>query len=154
VRLRVGILLLAMLAAGCASSQPPAPPPVGRLALQISPNPVPATPLENDRWEFSFDVEIREEGGSDVTIDSVRADVVAFGGLRVASRTMDRAEIERRGYAPLVRANSRVRYHFVQKHDVPDPRLLEAVSAEVFVEGTDSTGRSSTARTTVTIARQ
>lgn len=142
----------ALLPVACATVSPPAPKPA-RLTLRVTPNPIVAAPLDGDRYQFDFELEIREEGGSAVTIDRVSADVVAFGGLRIASRKMDAAEIARRGYATRVEANRAVRYAFSQKHDVPDDRLLEAVKAELLIEGTDALGNRTTARATVGVVR-
>ena len=151
---RFALLMLALLTIGCASSRAPQPPPPGRLTLQVSPNPIVAVPLGDDRWQFDFDVVVREDGGSDVTIDRVSADVVAFGGLRVASAELDRAELVKQGYASRVAAGHDIRYHFSQKHAVPDEHLLDAVKAEVLIEGTDAAGQQTVARTTVTVRRK
>ncbi len=145
-------LAAALLSGACATAPPPAPEPA-RLTLRVTPNPIVATPLDGDRYQFDFELEIREEGGSDVTIDRVSADVVAFGGLRIASRKMDAAEIARRGYATSVGAKRSVRYVFSQKHDVPDDRLLESVKAELLIEGTDALGNPTTARASVGVIR-
>jgi hypothetical protein len=145
-------LALALVAGACATAPPPPSLP-GRLTLHVTPNPIVAIPLDGDRYQFDFDLEIREEGGSDVTINRVSADVLAFGGIRIASRKMDAAEIERRGYATSVGARRSIRYRISQKHDVPDERLLEAVKAELLIEGTDSLGNRTTARATVGVVR-
>lgn len=146
-------LAAALLSGACATAPPPPPPEPARLTLRVTPNPIVATPLDGDRYQFDFELEIREEGGTDVTIDRVSADVVAFGGLRIASRKMDAAEIARRGYATSVDARRSVRYAFSQKHDVPDDRLLESVKAELLIEGTDALGNRTTARATVGVVR-
>ncbi len=145
-------LVVTALAAACASAPPPLPTP-GRLSLRVTPNPIVATPLDGDRYQFDFELEIREEGGSDVAIDRVSADVLAFGGLRIASRKMNAAEIERRGYATKVAAGHVVHYAISQKHDVPDDRLLDAVKAELLIEGTDELGNRTTSRATVGVVR-
>jgi len=142
----------ALLAGACATAPPPSVQP-GRLTLRVTPNPIVATPLDGDRYQFDFELEIREEGGSDVVIDRVSADVLAFGGLRIASRKMNAAEIERRGYPTSVGARRSIRYPFSQKHDVPDDRLLDAVKAELLIEGTDALGNRTTARATVGVLR-
>ena len=153
-RIATGALaLVATLLSGACATPPPPPQEPARLTLRVTPNPIVATPLEGDRYQFDFELEIREEGGSDVAIDFVSADVVAFGGLRIASRTMDAAEIARRGYATSVGANRSIRYAFSQKHDVPDDRLLDSVKAELLIEGTDALGNRTTARATVGVVR-
>lgn len=145
-------LVAALLPVACATIPPPVAQPA-RLTLRITPNPIVATPLDGDRYQFDFELEIREEGGSAVAIDRVSADVVAFGGLKIASRKMDAAEIARRGYATRVEAGRSIRYAFSQKHDVPDDRLLEAVKAELLIEGTDALGNRITARASVGVVR-
>jgi hypothetical protein len=141
-------LAIALFAAACATAPPPPPSP-GRLSIRVTPNPIVATPLDDEKFQFDFELEIREEGGSDVSIDRVSAEVLAFGGLRIAGRRMKADEIARRGYATSVRAGEAIRYSFSQKHDVPDERLLGSVRAELLVEGTDALGNSTTARATV-----
>jgi len=145
-------LAVVLLATACASA-PVAPPLPGRLSLHVTPNPIVATPLDGDSYRFDFVLEIREEGGSDVTIERVSAEVLAFGGLRIASRKMNADEIARRGYATSVRAGDSVRYAISQKHDVPDERLLDAVKAELLIEGTDALGNRTTARASVGVRR-
>lgn len=148
-----GLALAVVLFATACATAPVAPPAPGRLSLHVTPNPIVATPLEGDAYRFDFVLEIREEGGSDVTIDRVSADVLAFGGLRIASRKMNADEIARRGYATSVRAGDVIRYAISQKHDVPDERLLDAVKAELLIEGTDALGNRTTARATVGVTR-
>lgn len=148
-----GLALAVVLFATACASAPVAPASPGRLSVRVTPNPIVATPLERDAYRFDFVLEIREEGGSDVSIDRVSADVLAFGGLRVASRKMNAAEIARRGYATSVRAGSSIRYAISQVHDVPDERLLAAVKAELLIEGTDALGNRTTARATVGVVR-
>jgi hypothetical protein len=151
-RLALAALAVVLLATACATA-PPVPARPGRLSIHVTPNPIVATPLAGEKFRFDFELEIREEGGSDVAIDRVSADVVAFGGLRIASRRMNAAEIERRGYATSVRAGRSIRYVISQKHDVPDERLLGAVKAELLIEGTDALGNKTTARATVGVRR-
>lgn len=153
MRLISGLALaVAMLATACATA-PAAPRPPGRLSVHVTPNPIVATPLDGDAYRFDFVLEIRDEGGSDVTIERVSADVLAFGGLRIASRKMAADEIARRGYATSVEAGGSIRYAISQKHDVPDERLLEAVKAELLIEGVDALGNRTTARATVGVVR-
>jgi hypothetical protein len=52
-----------------------------------------------------------------------------------------------------VRAGDVIRYAISQKHDVPDERLLDAVKAELLIEGTDALGNRTTARATVGVTR-
>lgn len=145
-------LAVATLATACATA-PQAPPSPGRLTVRVTPNPIVATPLEGEKFRFDFELEIREAGGSDVSIDRVSAEVLAFGGLRIAGRTMNADEIERRGFATKVRGGDAIHYSFSQKHDVPDERLLGAVKAELLIEGTDALGNKTTARATVGVIR-
>jgi hypothetical protein len=148
---RLAIPLLLVLASGCTSSVPPEERPPGRLAIEIVPNPIPATHLGDDVYEIAFAIAIREVGGSDVTIDYVSAEAIAFGGLRVARTRLDQDEIRRRGYPTMVKAGRVIRYSIREKRALPDERLLDSVRAEVLIVGTDAAGRPSSTRTTVTI---
>jgi len=151
------LLLGAVVAcAGGGGSMSPAAPSAGHgaITIQVIPNPIVATSLGGDRYEFPFEVVVRETGGHAVTINRVSADVVALGALRVAQESYDSAKIQSLGFPTSIAANGELRYRFAQRHSVTDDRLFGAVTAELTVEGTDNTGTPTTGRTSVTVTRK
>lgn len=125
----------------------------GRLTLAIDPNPIVATKVAGDTYQFPFVVIVREVGGAPVTITDVRADVRALGGLKISSVTYDAAEITRRGFSSHLPANGELRYSFTERKEVSDDRLFTSVSADLTVNGTDDSGVQTSAQTTVTVRR-
>ncbi|HVT04944.1 MAG TPA: hypothetical protein VHL58_16390 [Thermoanaerobaculia bacterium] len=153
-KLLASLLLIAITA--CSSrggAQSTGAPGHGRLTLAVEPNPIEATKVSGDTYQFPFTVIIREVGGSAVTITDVRADVLALGGLRISSATYDAAELVRRGFSTQLPANGELRYSFSERKNVSDDRLFTSVSADLTVNGTDNTGVPTSARTTVTVTR-
>jgi hypothetical protein len=120
----------------------------------VSPNPIIATKVSGETYEFPFEVLIRETGGRPVEITRVSADVYALGGtIRIANESYDAARIRSLGYSTSIPANGQVRYRFAQRREVPDDRLFGSVSADLRVDGRDDTGTATTASTTVTVRR-
>lgn len=153
---RAVLLPLILLAAFCggARNQPPTSVPGhGAIRIQIVPNPIVATKVSGNTYDFPFEVVIREVGGRTVDITRVSADVYALGGIRIADESYDAARINSLGYATRVPANGELRYRFSQRREVPDERLFGGVTAEIRVEGRDDTGAPATASTTVTVRR-
>lgn len=151
-------LLLVVAASGCSSSgsdrgTSPVELGHGSLSMTVNPNPIRAQKVAGDEYDFPFEIIVTERGGADVTIDRVSVDVTALGGLNVYSESYDRTEIERRGFNTRVPARGEVRYSFKPRKDVTDDRLFTAVEADLSVSGTDSAGRRTTARTSVTVRR-
>ena len=151
------ILLLTFCAsgggAGSPSTEPAVAPGRGAISIEIVPNPIVATRVSGDTYEFPFEVVVRETGGQRVTIDRVSADVLALGAIRVAQESYDAARINSLGYATAVPARGTLRYTFHPRKQVDDERLFGGVSAEIRAEGRDVSGNEVTARTTVTIRR-
>jgi hypothetical protein len=155
---RFTLLLLLGAVAACAggggSSRSTAQPGHGALAIEVIPNPIVANNVGGDRYEFPFEVVVRETGGHPVTISRVSADVLALGSLRVAQESYDAARIQSLGFQTVVPANGELRYRFNQRHSVTDERLFGNVEAQLTAEGTDDTGTPTTARTTVTVTKR
>lgn len=125
----------------------------GSLQLVVDPNPIIATRVSGNTYEFPFEIVLRETGGVAVNVDRVTLNVTALG-MNLYSETMDRAEIARRGYPTSLPAGGEIRYRLSPRRDVESDALFSAVSADVVVEATDVNGNSANARTTVTVRRQ
>ena len=147
------IVLLAAFCGGARSHPPTSVPGHGAIRIEIIPNPIVATKVSGNTYDFPFEVVIREIGGRTVDVTRVSADVYALGGIRIADESYDAARINSLGYATRVPANGELRYRFSQRREVPDDRLFGNVTAEVRVEGRDDTGAPATASTTVTVKR-
>lgn len=125
----------------------------GAIAVEVDPNPIRATPVSGNMYEFPFDVIVRETGGHPVTVTSVSATVRGPGGFVVAREDYDAARMGALGYRTHVPANGELRYHFAPRKEVPDERLFGSVSAQLTVEATDEGETATSASTTVTITR-
>ena len=147
------ILLSTFCAGGRGRDTVSAQPGHGAISIQVVPNPVVATKVSGDTYEFPLQIVIRETGGRPVDISRVSADVYALGGIRVANESYDAAKITSLGFATRIPANGEARYRFVQRHSVPDERLFGGVSAELKVEARDDSGTPTTATTSVTVTR-
>jgi hypothetical protein len=147
------IVLLATFCAGARSQPPTSVPGHGAIRIEIIPNPIVATKVSGNTYDFPFEVVIREVGGHVVDITRVSADVYALGGIHIADESYDAARINSLGYATRVPANGELRYRFSQRREVPDDRLFGNVTAEIRVEARDDTGAPATASTTVTVKR-
>jgi hypothetical protein len=154
VLISISILLLsAACATQDADTQPSALPGHGAIAMTIVPNPIVATSLGGDMYEFPFEIVVRETGGHPVRITSVSTDVYALGAMRVASESYDTAKINSLGYATSLPAQGELRYAFRPRKQVTDERLFGGVTAEVQVDAVDDTGTSASTSTTVSIRR-
>jgi hypothetical protein len=155
---RFTLLLLLGAVAACAggggSSPSVAQPGHGAISIQLIPNPIVATNVGGDRYEFPFEVVVRETGGRSVNVNRVSADVLALGSIRVAQESYDAAKIQSLGYQTNIPANGELRYRFSPRHSVTDERLFGGVEAQLTVDATDDTGTPATARTTVTVTKQ
>lgn len=123
----------------------------GALSISIEPNPIVAKHISGTVYEFPFDVIVRETGGRRVDVQRVTADVFALGGLKVDSDTYDRARMQKLGYPTSVPANGELRYHFAQRHEVPNARLFSSVRADLRIEAVDEAGGALMATTSVTV---
>ena len=150
------LLPLLLIAAACNSGSGntvTAAPGKGAVSLQVVPNPIVATRVSGNTYDFPFEVVVRETGGRPITINRVSATVVGPGGLTFGSETWDGDRIRSMGYSTSVGPNSEVRYRFSLRKEVPDDRLFGNVSAELRVEAVDDTGTPTSATTRVTVTR-
>ena len=125
----------------------------GAISIEVVPNPIVATQVSGDTYDFPFEVVVRERGGRDVEIDRVSADVRALGGIPVAEETYDANRIRSLGYGTRVPANGELRYRFAPRKSVPDDRLFGGVSARLTVNGHDDSGEPTSSRVDVTVRR-
>jgi hypothetical protein len=156
---RFAILALALLPLACATprggtSKSTSTPGHGAIKLTITPNPVVATNVGGNTYEFPFDVVIRETGGHPVTIERVTANVFAAGGIPVASESYDAAKIQSLGFATAIQAKGEIHYHFAPRKDVADERLFTSVYGDIRVEGIDDNGARTSTTTTITLKKR
>ena len=154
---RLAILALAVLPLACATqragTKSTSTPGHGAIKLTITPNPVIATNVGGNTFEFPIDVVVRETGGHPVTIERVTANVFTAGGIQVASESYDAAKIQSLGFATAIQAKGELHYHFVPRKDVPDERLFSSVYGDVRVEGIDDNGARTSTTTTITLKK-
>lgn len=155
-RAAIASLVLA-LSAGCARQSPapvaaPAPAETrGVLQVVVEPNPIVAIPVDGETWQFPFTLRIRELGGASVEIERVGVDVFAVAGLKVYSTTLDRDEIDKKGYPRQLAPHGEIRYALTPRQKIPDARLFSSVVAELWAEGTDAGGTAVSTRTRVSV---
>lgn len=155
---RLAILALAVLPLACATpragtTKSTSTPGRGAIKLTITPNPVVATNVGGNTYEFPFDVVVKEIGGHPVTIERVTANVFTAGGIQVATESYDAAKIQSLGFATAIQAKGEIHYHFVPRKDVPDERLFTSVYGDIRVEGIDDNGSRTTTTTTITLKK-
>ncbi len=148
---RAAFAAILLLTLSCA--RPAVVPGYGAVGIQIIPNPIIATKVSGDTYDFPFEVVVRETGGHPIEVDRVSADVYALGGVRIATESYGAARIRSLGYSLSVPANGELRYRFAPRRAVADDRLFSAVSADLRVDAHDETGATTTASTTVTVRR-
>ncbi|MDP9360477.1 MAG: hypothetical protein M3P29_03390 [Acidobacteriota bacterium] len=156
---RLVIIALVLLPFACATPRPgttknSSTPGHGAITLTITPNPVVATNVGGNAYEFPFDVVVKETGGHPVMIDRVTANVYAGGGIPVATESYDAARIQTLGFATAIPAKGEIHYHFNPRKDVPDDHLFSSVYGDVRVEATDDNGSRASTTTTITVKRK
>ena len=152
IALAFSLIVLAACAGGPQSGTTSVPG-RGAIEVQVNPNPIRATQVSGDMYEFPFEVVVRETGGRAVTVTSVTATVHGPGGFVVGRDEWDAGRIRALGYSTTVPANGQLRYRFAPRREVPDERLFGSVSAQLSVEGTDDAETPTTASTVVTVTR-
>lgn len=150
-------LVLILIATAACNSGPQntitAAPGKGAVAIQIVPNPIVATHVSGDTYDFAFEAVVRETGGRPITVTRVTATVYAPGGFNVGEESWDAAKIKSMGYGTTVNAHGELRYRFTPRKQVPDERLFGGVTAELRVDAVDDTGSETSASTTVTVRK-
>ena len=155
---RALLIPILLLVAACGSSgggqsQTSSVPGHGAITFTVVPNPIVATNVGGDTYEFPFEVVVHETGGMAVNITRVSADVYALGSVRVANESYDASRIASLGYSTAIPANGELRYQFRPRHAVTDDRLFGGITAEVRVDAVDSSGTPTSATTTVSVRR-
>lgn len=125
----------------------------GAIAVQVDPNPIRATHVSGETYDFPFHVVVRETGGRPVNVTRVSATVHGPAGLTFARESWDAERIRSMGYSTTVGPNGELRYRFAPRKEVPDERLFGGVSAQLTVDAADDTGTPTSASTVVTITR-
>jgi hypothetical protein len=156
---RLVIIALVLFPLACATSRPgktKIAPTRGHatITLTITPNPVVATNVGGNVYEFPFDVVVKESGGHPVTIDRATANVYAGGGISVTTESYDAAKIKTLGFATTIPAKGEIHYHFNPRKDVPDDGLLSSAYGDVRVEATDDNGSRASTTTTITVRKK
>lgn len=151
------VLVFAFLAA-CASqhagtTQSSSQPGHGAISMTVVPNPIVATSLGGNMYEFAFQVVLRETGGHPVNIMKVSTDVYALGSVHVASDSYDAAKLNSLGYSTSLPANGERRYALRPRKEVTDERLFGGVTAQMRVDATDDAGTPTSATTTVSVRK-
>jgi hypothetical protein len=156
-----GIVALALAACGSADNDSSLPgettpggtaPGRGSLSITVTPNPIAAESLGDDRYRFPFTVVVRETGGARVDVARVGIEADAMG-LPLYSHSLDREEIAQSGFPTSVAAGGELRYSVAPSGSVPNESLFGAVSGEVFVEGTDEHGNAVRATQRVSVRK-
>ncbi|MFP5246512.1 MAG: hypothetical protein ACLGH0_07435 [Thermoanaerobaculia bacterium] len=149
-------LLMLLAATGCRGPQDgiTSVPGHGAVAIQVVPNPIVATPVNGNTYDFPFEVVVRETAGRPINVTRVSANVFLPGGLSVFEDSWDANRLRSMGYDPAIPANGERRYRFNPRREVPDDRLFSGVSAELRVDAVDETNTATSARTVVTVRRQ
>ena len=153
-RFALGFSIVALAACGSGpQSGVHSVPGQGAIAVQVDPNPIRATHVSGDTYDFPFEVIVRETGGRPVNVTRVSATVKGMGGLTFANESWDAERIRSMGYSTSLGANGELRYRFAPRKEVPDERLFGGVSAQLTVEAVDDGGSPTSASTVVTVTR-
>ena len=125
----------------------------GAISIEVVPNPIVATRVSGNTYDFPFDVAVRETGGRAVTISRVSATVYSPAGVKLGDESWGGARIAAAGYSTNVPGNAELRYHFTPRKSVADERLFSSVRAEVRVDAYDETATPTSATIVITVTR-
>lgn len=157
ILLAAPLLTIVLVGAAACNSGPQnsvtAAPGHGAVSIQIVPNPIRATRVSGDTYDFPFEVVVRETGGRPIRITRVNADIFGPAGIALGEESWDAARIESMGYGTSVNPHGELRYKFAPRKSVPDERLFGSVEARLTVEAVDDSGTPTNASTRVTITR-
>ena len=148
-----GAIALAQCSSDSTPRQTPTEPGHGGLAIAVVPNPIVATRVSGDTYDFPFEVRVSNPGTLPVTVREVQIDVTALGGIPVYSDTQTRTDIEAYGYPTEVAPGQTLSYEFTPRKEVPDDRLFDGVSALLTATGTDTSGKEVIASVRVSVTR-
>ena len=153
-QLAISLTLLAALAA-CRGPQDgvTSVPGRGAIAIQVVPNPIVATKVSGNTYDFPFEIVVRETAGRPVNVTRVAIRVFFAGGITLYEESWDAARIRSLGYNTSIAGRTETRYRFAPRREVPDDRLFSGVSAELRVEAVDDAGAETSATTSVTVRR-
>jgi hypothetical protein len=150
-------LFLTLLALAACQSGPQdsvtAAPGHGAIAIQVVPNPIVATKVSGNTYDFPFEVVVRETAGRPVTVTRIGIRVFLAGGINLHEESWDADRIRSLGHNTTIQGRTEVRYRFNPRKEVPDDRLFGGVSAELRVDAVDDTGAATSASTSVTVRR-
>jgi hypothetical protein len=153
----IAILALAVLPLACATPRAGTTKTTsgrGAIKLTVTPNPVVASNVGGNTYEFPFDVVVKETGGHPVTVERVTANVFTAGGIPVATESYDAAKIQSLGFATAIQSKGEIHYHFAPRKDIADERLFSSVYGDIRVEGIDDNGSRTTTTTTITLKKR
>lgn len=154
--LLISCVLSTLMLVHCSADDPgrtPTEPGHGALEIAVVPNPIVATRVSGDTYDFPFDVRVTNPGSLPVSIERVQIDVTAFGGLKIHSESKNAADIREYGYPTTLAPGETLSYHFEPREDVPDDRLFDGVSALLTAVGADSSGKEVSASIRVSVTR-
>jgi hypothetical protein len=153
---RIFLSLLLVLIAACASGPQPgssSAPGHGAIAVAVEPNPIHATRVSGNTYDFPFEVVVRETGGRRIDIERVSMIVYGPGRIALGNESWDANRIRSLGYPTSLGPRSELRYRFSPRREVPDDRLFSGVSAQLTVDAVDDTSTPTSASTVVTTRR-
>jgi hypothetical protein len=122
--------------AGCATTRVAQP----HLALEVEPDPVVLRRVWGDIWEIALRVRLRETGGVGVEIEKVSIRVL-MGSSPVYVEELDASALAGMDFATRLDGGGEVQHDFRATRFVPNPRLLENMTATIRVHATTESGR-------------
>lgn len=121
----------------------------GHLVLEVEPNPLTARAVDDDLYEFAFDIIMRESGGVDVRIEDFTVEAIAFKTVTVQSQTFPAKFITDHGYPAEIAAGKYLRFGFVKQWSLPTRLLLSGAAVRVTARTIDRDGRRDTTQTRI-----
>src|SRR5690242_14919208 len=97
-RIALPLLILALVACSTSAPTTSTVPGHGAISIRIDPNPIVATNVRGDTYDFPFEVIVRETGGRAVNIQRVTATVRGPGGFALGNESWSAEKIHDMGY--------------------------------------------------------